>query len=139
MVRWSLDRRQWRNCQADSTGHRKKVGESLRWFHEIEALARTVVEAAGDGVEVGLGEHGQVRPLGHVLAQEPVGVLVRWPLPGTVRVAEVDLIPMSIVKLVCLAISLPWSQVMGPFAFQRGAKSRRDQLQPPTASRIRSR
>ena len=36
------------------------------------------------------GVHGQVRSLGHVLAQEAIGVLVRAALPRLVRVAEVD-------------------------------------------------
>ena len=31
---------------AGSTGQRKKLGELLRWFHESERLARTVVEAS---------------------------------------------------------------------------------------------
>ena len=41
-------------------------------------------------VEVFGGEKREVCSLGHVLAQEPIGVLVRTSLPGAVGVAEVD-------------------------------------------------
>jgi hypothetical protein len=35
--------------------------------------------------------HGQIGPLPHVLTEQPIGVLVRSSLPGSVRVAEVHL------------------------------------------------
>ncbi len=55
---------------------------------------------------------GEVRALRHVLAQQAVGVLVRAALPGTVRVAEVDLDARVDVNCAWADSSLPWSQVM---------------------------
>jgi hypothetical protein len=58
-----------------------------------EGFAGPVVESESNGLEfVGLPSR-QVRALGEVLAQQPVGVLVGAPLPGAVRVGEVDLQP----------------------------------------------
>ena len=51
-------------------------------------LTRSVVELPGDGVEVILGEPGQVSAFGQVLAQEPVGVFVAAALPGAMRVRK---------------------------------------------------
>ena len=57
--------------------------------------------------------HGQVGALRHVLAKQAVGVLVRAPLPGAVRVAEVDL-DAGVDREARRGsdISLPWSQVI---------------------------
>ena len=55
-----------------------------------EGLAGSGVERGGDGVELVGRPAGQVGALGEVLAQEPVGVLVRAALPWAVRVGEVD-------------------------------------------------
>src|SRR6202022_1087237 len=53
---------------------------------------RAVVEFRGDGVELVLGERGQVGVLVQVLAQQSVRVLVGaalpWMLPWMVRIAE---------------------------------------------------
>ena len=72
------------NRTADSAGHRNKVGEPLGWFHESEGLARTVVEARRDPHQVVRAEGREVSALGQVLAEQPVGVLVRPALPGAV-------------------------------------------------------
>jgi hypothetical protein len=53
---------------ADSAGQRKKLGELLRWFHESERLAGTVVEASSDVGQVLRAVRGQVGALGQVLA-----------------------------------------------------------------------
>ena len=55
-----------------------------------KAAAGALVEAAGDGGAVGLGEVGEAGALGEVLADEAVGVLIGAPLPGVVRGGEVD-------------------------------------------------
>ena len=54
-------------------------------------LRGLAVQLVRDRGQVLRGVPGQGRALGEVLAQQPVGVLVAAPLPGRVRVAEVDL------------------------------------------------
>jgi hypothetical protein len=76
---------------AVSTSARKELSELFRWFHKTEGFARTVVEASRDAVQVMCRESREVGSTWHVLAQQSVRVLVRAPLPGAVRVAEVDL------------------------------------------------
>ncbi len=57
----------------------------------IEAVddARAVVEQVGNRIEPLLAVNREVRALGQVLADQPVGVLTRAALPGTVRITEV--------------------------------------------------
>src|SRR5260370_3324827 len=62
----------------------------LGWCQPLECLSRPRVELSSDGVELALSMDTQVSPLREVLAQESVGVLIAAPLPGAVRVAEVD-------------------------------------------------
>ena len=54
-----------------------------------ERLAGPGIEPSRHGVEIGLAVDRQVGPLGEILAQQAVGVLVGAPLPGAVWVAEV--------------------------------------------------
>lgn len=54
-----------------------------------QALARSVVDLVGNGIELLLAVAAQIRALGQVLAHQAVDVLVGAPLPGAVRVAEV--------------------------------------------------
>ena len=58
---------------------------------EAQSLPGSQVELQSDGIQLRLGVSGQIGSLGEVLSQQPVGVLVRATLPGTVRIAEVDL------------------------------------------------
>lgn len=67
----------------------QEFGELLGGVGEGEAFARPVVEFVGDGVESGLVIALKSVPLGEVLAQQPVGVLVGAALPGGVQVTEV--------------------------------------------------
>ena len=53
--------------------------------------ARPRIETIGNGVEFVLGVDAQIGALGQILAQQPVGVLAGAALPGTERVAEIDL------------------------------------------------
>src|SRR5215472_2372379 len=64
--------------------------QRLRGGFPAQGLAGPGVELGGDGVQVLAAVHRQVRALGEVLAQQPVGVLVAAALPGRVGVAEVD-------------------------------------------------
>src|SRR5690349_13025175 len=52
-------------------------------------LARPGVDPVGDLAQVSSRVHGQVRALGKVLTQQPVGVLVGRALPGRMRMTEV--------------------------------------------------
>src|SRR4030095_14104441 len=64
-------------------------GELFGWGAPAECLAGSAVELVGDRVQLGLADGVEVDlALGEVLTQQPVGVLVRPALPGTVRVAE---------------------------------------------------
>lgn len=56
----------------------------------IEALARSDIQFVGNGIQLLLAVHRQVRALGQVLADQAVDVLVAAALPGAVWVAEVD-------------------------------------------------
>lgn len=49
-----------------------------------------MVDAARDGVEVGLGVGGQVGALGQPATHKPVEVFVHRTLPGGVGISEVD-------------------------------------------------
>ena len=56
-----------------------------------ERLARPAVEGNRHGCKVVGAVHAEVGALREVLAQQPVGVLIRAALPWAVRIAEVDL------------------------------------------------
>ena len=79
------------NARAGSTGHRNEFGGLLRWFHESKRLAWTIVEAASESGGVLCAVDWEIGSLRHVLAEEPVGIFVRPPLPGTMGIAEVHL------------------------------------------------
>ena len=70
-------------------GH--EIGQDFLRRFPAQDLSRSAVEQAGDVVEDGLAEGGQIRALGQELAQQPVGFLVATPLPGGVRVSEPDI------------------------------------------------
>lgn len=48
-----------------------------------------MIERAGYSGTVALGELGEAQALGEIVADEPVGVFVRAPLPGMVRGGKV--------------------------------------------------
>ena len=54
----------------------------------VEPCSRACVQAMGDGVQLALRVPRQVRTLGQVLAQQPMGVLVGAALPGAVRIGN---------------------------------------------------
>src|SRR5215211_7045045 len=64
--------------------------EGLCWGSPAEGLAGSAVEGSSDGGEVAGAVLAEVGALGEILAQQAVGVLVGAPLPGAVRVTEVD-------------------------------------------------
>src|SRR3954453_15917807 len=72
------------------TGSQPAV-ESLGRRSPTERLARSAVEGGGHGRELVGAMHAQVGALREVLSQQPVGVLVRPPLPRGARIAKVHL------------------------------------------------
>src|SRR4051812_21420828 len=77
-----------------------------------KSFAGPGVEGERDGCQ-GIGiMHAEVGSLGKVLAQQPVGVLVRAALPGAVRVTEVDLDPPE------------WGKIISTFIQNAGAWNR---------------
>ena len=67
------------------------LGQHLYGEFPAQGLARPRVQQVSDLIEPLLSHQRQVRSLGQILAQQPVGVLVAAPLPGAVGVGEVDL------------------------------------------------
>jgi len=57
---------------------------------EVQTFSRARVQAMGDGVQLALCVARQIRPLGQILAQQPIGVLVGASLPGTMRIRKED-------------------------------------------------
>ena len=51
------------------------------WRLKCQALSRSVIEPIHDVVYLLLGQRIQGHPFGHILANQPVGVLVESPLP----------------------------------------------------------
>src|SRR3954449_4032305 len=82
----------------DSSGRRntayvtgsKELVQSLGRCPPAQGLSRPAVEGDCHGCKVFGAVHAEVSALREVLAQQPIGVLVRATLPGAVRVAEVD-------------------------------------------------
>src|SRR3954471_9672308 len=82
----------------DSSGRRntayvsclEELVQSLGRCSPAQGLSRSAVEGDRHGCKVLGAVHAEVGALWKVLAQQPVGVLVRAALPGAVRVAEVD-------------------------------------------------
>ena len=54
----------------------------------IQAFSGARVQALGNRIQFALGVSRQFRPLGEVLAQEPIGILIGPPLPWTMRVGK---------------------------------------------------
>src|SRR3954452_12150413 len=85
--------------KVDSSGRRntayvscsEELVQSLGRCSPAQGLSRPAVEGDRHGCKVLGAVHAEVGALWKVLAQQPVGVLVRAALPGAVRVAEVDL------------------------------------------------
>ena len=56
----------------------------------VETFSRARVQAMGDGVQLALGIARPVCALGHVLAPQPIGVLLGAALPRAVRIGKED-------------------------------------------------
>src|ERR1041384_6938677 len=83
----------------DSSGRRntacvtgsEELVQSLGRCSPAKGLSRPAVEGDRHGRKVLGAVHAEVSALWEILTQQPVGVLVRAALPGTVGIAEVDL------------------------------------------------
>src|SRR5215207_278771 len=78
-------------CNTASVTGSKELVQSLGRGSPAQGLSRPAVEGDRHGCKVLGAVRAEVSALREVLAQQPVGVLVRAALPGAVRVAEVDL------------------------------------------------
>jgi hypothetical protein len=76
---------------ADSTGRRNTFVEHLSWRLVAQGLPRTLVQFSRNGIQAGLRVAGDVQPLGQVLSEQPIGVLVGAALPRALRITEVHL------------------------------------------------
>ena len=65
-------------------GHHPAPSPALDIATDVPDIHRAAVERGGDGGQVVWAVPAEVGALGEVLAQEPVGVLVRAALPGRV-------------------------------------------------------
>ena len=57
---------------------------------EVQTLSRARVQPMRDGVQFALRVARQVRPLGQVLAQQPIRIFVGATLPGAIRIGKED-------------------------------------------------
>ena len=85
--------------------------ESFGWGVPVEGFSGACVEFFGDQGELVWRELSKVFAFGEVLTQEAVGVLVRAALPGRSGSQKYTSILVATVKVLCSAISEPWSHV----------------------------
>jgi hypothetical protein len=76
---------------ATSIGRRNTCVKSFCRRFKFQRLSRSFVELTRYFVQLSLRVYRQVRSLGEVLSQKPIGVLIGTTLPRTLRVAEVDI------------------------------------------------
>jgi len=84
----------------------------------VQCLARSIIEFACDGVQLGLAVHRQIGSFREVLAQQTVRVLVRAALPGAVRIAEVDVSGREVVQALVVSAVIIVVDEVGDRALQ---------------------
>ena len=67
--------------------------EELGWCSPAQSFPWPGVEQPRDVIQLFLGKHGQVGSLGQILAKQAVGVFHDAPLPGSMRMGEVNIDP----------------------------------------------
>lgn len=65
-----------------------KDSEQVVWRLPIKGLSGPAVELVADALKIVRRVDSEVRALGELVAEQPVGVLIAWSLPGAPRVAE---------------------------------------------------
>jgi len=86
---------------------------------KVETLPRARVQAVRDGVQLALRVARQVRPLGQVLAQQPIRIFVGATLPGAIGIGKEDPDRQSLRQALVLGHLFP-SIVRQGFPQQRG-------------------
>jgi hypothetical protein len=64
--------------------------EHLQGRGKVQTLSRARIQPMGHGVQLMLSVIRQVRPLGQILSQQAIGILVGPALPGAVRMGKED-------------------------------------------------
>jgi hypothetical protein len=99
---WSL------NSRRDPNTSQEVRREGLYGRPVVEHLSRGGVEAGDDLIHAGLAHLPEIGPLGEVPPEQPVGRLVRAPLPGAIGVGEIgphaELLPETGVQVMLAAV-----------------------------------
>ena len=74
----------------DSTGRRNTCVKPFRWGFVSQRFSRPLIELSGNSTELCLTMYRQIRALWEVLSQQPVGILIRAPLPWRVWITQED-------------------------------------------------
>ena len=80
-----------KKAAVESAGQRNAVREDISGRLESQGLSWTLVEPTSDLVQIGLRQTRQFHPVGEVLSQKAVGILIRASLPRALWIAEEDL------------------------------------------------
>jgi transposase len=80
-----------KKAAVESAGQRNAGREDISGRLESQGLSWTLVEPTSDLVQIGLRQTRQFHPIGEVLSQKAVGILIRASLPRALWIAEEDL------------------------------------------------
>lgn len=69
----------------------QKLGEDFSRGLIAENAPRAFIQEIGDSVKFVLRGGGQIGAFGEILANQAVGIFIAAPLPGAVRIGEIDL------------------------------------------------
>ena len=79
-----------KRCQCASKILAQQLVKSMGWTTPVQNFPWPIIEHRLHALDVASREAIEPRACGKELAQQPVGVLVRAPLPGTLRMGKVD-------------------------------------------------
>ena len=84
-----------------------EVSKNFQRRLPVQAFSGARVEFLGNGIQFALGVARQIRSLGEVLAQQPIGILIGSALPGTMRIGKEHLESESLGQTFVLGHLLP--------------------------------
>ena len=84
-----------------------QLREHLQGRGKVQPRSRARIQPMCDGFQLALCIARQIRALGQVLAQQPIGVLIGAALPGAVRIGKEHLEGEPLGQALVLAIFLP--------------------------------